>query len=110
MIPSWTVTKAFLLNGKSEFLFNHFCRSREAGELRKLVQTLGQVADLCAEEYILDFFKELNLSSKHINFICPTTAKFTSLKVLNLSFNTISRIENLPSTLEELYLNGNQVD
>jgi Leucine-rich repeat (LRR) protein len=30
--------------------------------------------------------------------------------VLNLSFNNISRIENLPGTLEELYLNGNKID
>jgi Leucine-rich repeat (LRR) protein len=32
------------------------------------------------------------------------------MKVLNLSFNNISKIENLPSTLEELYLNGNNID
>ena len=36
--------------------------------------------------------------------------RFARLKVLNLSFNAISRIENLPSELEELYLNGNCVD
>ena len=36
--------------------------------------------------------------------------RFARLKVLNLSFNGISRIENLPGELEELYLNGNCVD
>ena len=30
--------------------------------------------------------------------------------MLNLSFNTIKRIEFLPPNLEELYLNGNEVD
>ena len=40
----------------------------------------------------------------------PTLAKFTQLKVLNLSFNNIAKIEFLPPNLEELYLNGNQVN
>jgi len=40
----------------------------------------------------------------------PTLAKFTQLKVLNFSFNNISKIEFLPPNLEELYLNGNQVN
>ena len=50
------------------------------------------------------------MKQKGISSICPTAVKLTSLKVLNLSFNCISRIENLPPNLEELYLNGNQVD
>ena len=40
----------------------------------------------------------------------PTLARFTSLKVLNLSFNQISRVEFLPPNLEELYLNGNEIN
>jgi Leucine-rich repeat (LRR) protein len=40
----------------------------------------------------------------------PTLAKFENLKVLNLSFNCITRIEFLPPNLEELYLNGNAVN
>lgn len=62
------------------------------------------------EEYILNFFKELNLQRLGIDYMCPTSAKFTSLKVLDLSFNKITKIENIPQTLEELYLNGNNID
>ena len=40
----------------------------------------------------------------------PTLARFDQLKVLNLSFNNIIKIEFLPPNLEELYLNGNQVN
>ena len=37
-------------------------------------------------------------------------AKFTKLKVLNLSFNSIRKIEFIPPNLEELYLNGNEIN
>lgn len=40
----------------------------------------------------------------------PTLAKFENLKVLNLSFNCITKIEFLPPNLEELYLNGNEIN
>lgn len=103
-----------LTNGKlqSVFLikFLFWWRSPEAKELWNIVQQLGIIPDLCVEEYILNFFKDLNLQSMNISNLCPTTARFTSMKILNLSFNNISRIENLPSTLEELYLNGNSID
>lgn len=39
-----------------------------------------------------------------------TLAKFSNLKVLNLSFNSIQKIEFLPQNLEELYLNGNLIN
>ena len=39
-----------------------------------------------------------------------TLAKFSNLKVLNLSFNSIQKIEFLPPNLEELYLNGNLIN
>jgi len=65
---------------------------------------------LCVEEYILNFFKSLNIQRKGMTCLDPTLAKFTSLKVLNLSFNSISRIEFIPPNLEELYLNGNQIN
>ena len=106
-LKSWPSCKYF------HKLINPFCfafSSPEAVELSNIVKQLGLVPDLCVEEYILNFFKYLNLKQKVISTICPTAARLTSLKVLNLSFNCISRIENLPPNLEELYLNGNQVD
>ena len=45
-----------------------------------------------------------------ISQLDPTLARFSQLKVLNLSFNNIKRIEFLPPNLQELYLNGNEVD
>lgn len=84
--------------------------SPQALELSNIVKQIGLVPDLCYEEYIQFFFKELSISSQNISSICPSTVRFSQLKVLNLSFNYISTIENLPPNLEELYLNGNQVD
>ena len=85
-------------------------RSEQAVELSQIVKQLGLVYDLCVEDFILNFFYELNMQQKKISVIDPTVARFTSLKVLNLSFNNIQRIENLPPLLEELYLNGNQLN
>lgn len=45
-----------------------------------------------------------------VHALDPTLARFNQLKVLNLSFNNITKIEFLPPNLEELYLNGNQVN
>lgn len=42
--------------------------------------------------------------------IDQTLAKFQNLKVINLSFNNISKLEFLPCSLEELYLNGNHIN
>ena len=87
-----------------------FYRSPDAVELAQIIKQLGVIADLCVEEYILNFFKSLNIQRKCVNTLDPTLAKFTSLKVLNLSFNNISKIEFIPPNLEELYLNGNQIN
>jgi Leucine-rich repeat (LRR) protein len=45
-----------------------------------------------------------------ISQLDPTLARFSQLKVLNLSFNNIKRIEFLPPNLQELFLNGNEID
>mgnify|MGYP000916154638 CR=1 FL=1 len=68
------------------------------------------IPELCVEEYILDFFKELSTQKKMISQLDPTLARFSQLKVLNLSFNNIKRIEFLPPNLQELFLNGNEID
>lgn len=84
--------------------------SKDAVELASIVKQLGVVPEVCVEEYILDFFKQLTVQKKQINQLDPTLARFSCLKVLNLSFNIIKKIEFLPPSLEELYLNGNEVD
>ena len=85
-------------------------RSPQAIELAKIIKKLGIIPDVCAEDYILNFFNELNMSSRGIIAIDNTLQKFEKLKVLNLSFNSIAKIEYLPANLEELYLNGNIVN
>ena len=84
--------------------------SKEAVELSQIVKQLGVIPEVCVEDYILNFFKELSVQKQQIIDMDPTLARFTSLKVLNLSFNQISRVEFLPPNLEELYLNGNEVN
>jgi len=79
-------------------------------ELNHIVKQLGVIPDLCVEEYIVNFFKSLDLQARSIMSIDPMAMTFSKLKVLNLSFNEVSRIENLPPNLEELYLNGNCVN
>ena len=59
------------------------------------------------EDYVINFFSEFNMQSQCIVGIDQTLAKFQNLKVINLSFNKIQRLEFLPPCLEELYLNGN---
>lgn len=68
------------------------------------------IPDVCVEEYIVNFFKDLRVQKRNIYALDPTLAKFDNLKVLNLSFNSIQKIEFLPPNLEELYLNGNEVN
>lgn len=75
-----------------------------------MIKQLGVIPDLCVEDYILCFFKDLNIQAKSVSALDPTLAKFQNLKVLNLSFNCISKIEFIPPNLEELYLNGNQIN
>lgn len=62
------------------------------------------------EDYIINFFSDFNMQYQCIVGIDQTLAKFQNLKVLNLSFNNIRKIEHLPASLEELYLNGNQIN
>lgn len=62
------------------------------------------------EDYIINFFSDFNMQGQCITAIDQTLSKFQNMKVLNLSFNNITRIEFLPPGLEELYLNGNQIN
>ena len=68
------------------------------------------IPDVCVEEYIVNFFHDLRVQKREIMCLDPTLAKFENLKVLNLSFNCITKIEFLPPNLEELYLNGNEIN
>ena len=88
---------------------NLFSRSEDAVELAHIIKLLGVIPDVCVEEYIVNFFRDLKVQKRNIYCLDPTLAKFENLKVLNLSFNSITKIEFLPPNLEELYLNGNQV-
>jgi Leucine-rich repeat (LRR) protein len=75
-----------------------------------MIKLLGVIPDMCVEEYIVNFFNHLRVQKRNLHSLDPTLAKFENLKVLNLSFNSITRIEFLPPNLEELYLNGNMVN
>ena len=75
-----------------------------------MVERLGQVKDLCSDEFIMQFFTHLDLNNSNVTDMDFALRKFDRLRSLNLSFNAISRIEGLPASLEELYLNGNVID
>jgi hypothetical protein len=94
----------------SVFSYNLFCRSEDAVELAHIVKLLGVIPDVCVEDYIVNFFHDLRVQKRGIVSLDPTLAKFDNLKVLNLSFNSITKIEFLPPNLEELYLNGNEIN
>lgn len=78
--------------------------------MASIIKLLGVIQDVCVEEYIVNFFKELRVQDMAVYGLDPTLAKFNQLKVLNLSFNNITKIEFLPPNLEELYMNGNEVN
>ena len=71
------------------------------------VQKLGLMPDICVEDYLLAYFNTLRIIKKKIHRIDETLASFSNLIVLNLSFNTISLIENIPPNLQELNLTSN---
>lgn len=85
----------------------YFFRSENAVELANIVKHLGVIPELCVEEYILSLFAELSVQRQGVTSLDTTVAKFQNLKVLNLSFNSLTRIDFLPASIEELYLNGN---
>ena len=58
----------------------------------------------------MQYFTFLNLTNSGVTDMDFSLRKFERLRSLNLSFNSISRIECLPAGLEELYLNGNLID
>lgn len=58
---------------------------------------------------IVKMFEILNFSASSIKEIDLLAKDFEKLKVLDLSNNGITTIENTPPNLEELYLNSNQV-
>ena len=91
-------------------IYLNIYRSQDAVELAHIIKQLGVISDVCVEDYIVNFFKELKVQKMSIYALDPTLSKFTQLKVLNLSFNNITRVECLPPNLEELYLNGNHVN
>ena len=50
------------------------------------------------------------MQKKAINKIDLSLVRFQNLKVLNLSFNKIQKLEFIPPNLEELYVNGNAIN
>jgi len=81
--------------------------SDEALELNLMIKKLGLVADICVEDYLIKFFKTFYLKKANIGHLDEQLLKFDNLQVLNLSYNRISRVENIPCNLKELYLTGN---
>lgn len=67
------------------------------------------------EEYILiylnslpDDIEEIDISNKNIIHL-PTMKRFKNLKILNLGFNQIITLPQLPDSLEVLYCNNNRI-
>ena len=50
--------------------------SEDAVELAQIVKQLGVIPELCVEEYILEFFKQLTVQKKQITQLDPTLARF----------------------------------
>ena len=71
-------------------------RSPNAVELANTVKHLGVIPELCVEEYILSLFNELSVQKQGVINLDTTVAKFQNLKVLNLSFNSLEKIDFLP--------------
>jgi Leucine-rich repeat (LRR) protein len=93
------------------FKINQFLnRSEEAVELATVIKSLGQIKEVSSEEFIIHFFESLNMQNKAIIKIDLSLARFHNLKVLNLSFNKIQKLEYIPPNLEELYVNGNAIN
>lgn len=79
-------------------------------ELAKIIKSLGQINEVAQEEFIVNFFSNLNMQNKAIDKIDIQLSKFYNLKVLNFSFNLITKLEFIPPNLEELYINGNLIN
>eukprot|EP00349_Pseudokeronopsis_sp_Brazil_P003516 CAMPEP_0202972008 /NCGR_PEP_ID=MMETSP1396-20130829/32529_1 /ASSEMBLY_ACC=CAM_ASM_000872 /TAXON_ID= /ORGANISM="Pseudokeronopsis sp., Strain Brazil" /LENGTH=158 /DNA_ID=CAMNT_0049701977 /DNA_START=60 /DNA_END=536 /DNA_ORIENTATION=+ len=84
--------------------------SEEAVILSTYVKKLGLMPDMCVEDYMLDFFVNLNFQHLGIKNLDETLLRMTHLQVLNLSFNKIGSLNYVPKNLRELYLAGNQIE
>lgn len=65
--------------------------------------------DMCVEDYLLNFFETLFFPRLGIQSLDATLTKLGNLRILNLSYNKITKLQNLPPNLKELYLTGNQI-
>eukprot|EP00347_Sterkiella_histriomuscorum_P007790 403347554 len=84
--------------------------SDEALELHTYIKKLGLMPDICVEDYLVNFFQSLYFQRQGIQQMDELLLSLNNLLVLNLSYNQISRVQNLPKNLRELYLTGNQID
>ena len=97
-----------LLNGI--YFVYKFNRSDEALELNLFIKKLGLLPDICIEDYLVNFFETLYFKRLGVTALDPILLRFEHLRILNLSFNKIQKIEHLPPNLKELYLTGNLVE
>ena len=66
MTTNWNRKILHSCNGKFHklqlFSFHHYLyRSPEAVELSSIIKLLGVIPDVCVEEYIVNFFKDLTV-------------------------------------------------
>ena len=64
---------------------------------------------ICNWPYLYEFYENLCFTELQINKIDQNSLRFTQLKELNLSQNSIARLENLPPSLKILYLDFNEI-
>lgn len=83
--------------------------SDEAVELSSIVKKIGLQKEICSKKYLTRFFKTFYLKKRGIECLDNYIEQFTSLEILNLSFNKIEEIQWLPPNLKELHLAGNRV-
>ena len=51
---------------------------------------------------------EINIKYGNLKLL-PNLSRFTRLQKLDCSWNSITQLDNLPSSLQELYCNDNQI-
>ena len=84
--------------------------SDEDYELYVTLLRLGLLPDICNYVYLQNYFQTLFFVKQGLDNIDTTMLQFYNLKILDLSNNKITVLENVPPHLEELRLNSNLID
>ena len=64
---------------------------------------------ICNKEFLNEFYSHLAFNGANIHQIDDDSLLLSNLKVLNLCKNNLSRIQNIPESCLQLYLDFNQI-